>query len=268
MATYAIGDIQGCFSALHKLLEQIQFDPARDRLWFVGDLVNRGPDSLAVLRVVKGLGNAAITILGNHDLHLLAVWSGIATLHRKDTFREVLVAPDCEELLSWLRHRPLIHRENGFLLVHAGLLPHWTAAHAVELAHEVEAALQRDDFRTVLPTIYYRNSHAIWGADLTQRDRLGLITNILTRLRVCSPTGIPDFSFKGPPNQAPKGYIPWFQIPNRVSHEETIIFGHWSALGVMIDKKLLALDGGCVWGRELVGISLENRQLFRVSCSR
>ena len=244
MATYAIGDVQGCFSSLRKLVKQVGFDPARDRLWFVGDLVNRGPDSLAVLRFVKSLGSAAITILGNHDLHLLAVRWGIAPSRKKDTFQKVLSAPDAEELLTWVRHQPLVHQENGFLMVHAGVLPQWTVSQTVDLAHEVEVALRSDDFATALPFIYYRNGQTVWRKNLSFKDRLGLTTNVLTRLRICSPSGVPEFSFTGPPDQAPKGLIPWFQVPTRATKEDTIVFGHWSALGVHIQKNVVALDGG------------------------
>lgn len=267
MATYVVGDVQGCMTALRKLMDLIKFDPASDRLWFVGDLVNRGPDSLAVLRFVKGLGQAALTVLGNHDLHLLAVWSDVTSLTRKDTLQQTLSAPDCQDLLTWLRHQPLIHQEGKFLLVHAGLLPHWTTRQAVTLAREVETALRDDDFRKHLPFIYYRHAQAVWGEDLSEAERLGLTTNVLTRIRICSSHGIPDFSFKGSLNQIPEGYEPWFRAPSRAIHDKTIIFGHWSALGVVIQENVIGLDGGCVWGRELVAFRLDDHRLFRVPCS-
>jgi bis(5'-nucleosyl)-tetraphosphatase (symmetrical) len=247
MATYAIGDIQGCMGALRRLLDHIKFDPAQDRLWFVGDLVNRGPDSLKVLRFVKKLGTSAVTVLGNHDL------------------QPILSAPDAEELLHWLRFRPLLHAENGFVLIHAGMLPSWSITQATVLAREVEEALQRDNFKDVLPAIYFRKDVAASPKAHT-KERLGLTTNVFTRLRVCTNEGIPDFSFKGPPTEAPPGYFPWFKIPNRATQHETIIFGHWSALGIVQKKHIVALDGGCVWGRELVTMRLEDRQLFRVPC--
>lgn len=267
MATYAIGDVQGCMSSLRQLIDQIQFNPARDRLWFVGDLVNRGPDSLAVLRYVKALGSSAVTVLGNHDLHLLAVSIGITGLQKKDSFDEVLSAPDCKNLLDWLRHQPLIHREDGFLLVHAGLLPQWTTSQAVTLAREVEALLQSDDFPRKLPFIYFRSHKRVWSEDLSHQERWGLATNVMTRIRVCSEEGVLNFSFKGPLDQIPRGYMPWFHIPMRATRNETIIFGHWSALGVVSQDNVLGLDGGCVWGKELVALRLEDRRLFRVSCS-
>lgn len=266
MATYAIGDVQGCMKSLLQLVDKIQFDPDRDRLWFVGDLVNRGPDSLAVLRYVKALGSSAVTVLGNHDLHLLAVSVGVTGVQKKDSFHEVLSAPDSQELLGWLRHQPLIHQEQGFLLVHAGLLPQWTISQAVTLAREVEAVLQSDDFTRDLPFIYFRSVKRAWNDDLSAHERLGLTTNVMTRIRVCSLEGVPDFSFKGPVDQIPQGMMPWFQIPMRANRNETIMFGHWSALGVVSQDNVLCLDGGCVWGRELVALRLEDRSLFRVSC--
>ena len=267
MAIYAIGDIQGCFKALRKLVKRVKFDPTCDQLWFVGDLVNRGPDSLAVLRYIKDLGSAAVTVLGNHDLHLLAIWSGVAKVHRKDTLNEVLAAPDCDELLTWLRYRPMIHQENGYLMVHAGLLPQWTVAQAVSLAREVEAALQSKNFVDLLPSIYFRHSHVVWKKTMPYHDRLGLSTNVLTRLRMCSADGVPEFSFKGPPNEAAEGLVPWFEVPDRAIQKTTVVFGHWSALGLYVQDKLLGLDAGCVWGRELVALRLEDRKVFGVSCS-
>ena len=267
MATYAIGDIQGCMGALRRLLDHIKFDQAQDRLWFVGDLVNRGPQSLKVLRFVKQLGPSAVTVLGNHDIHLLALWSQITQPGRKDTLQPVLSAPDADELLHWLRFRPLLHTENGFMMIHAGMLPSWSIAEATALAREVEEALQRDNFQDVLPAIYFRKGVEP-STKMSRKERLGLTANVFTRLRVCTKEGIPDFSFKGPPKEAPPGYFPWFQIPNRATQDETIIFGHWSALGIVQKKHIVALDGGCVWGRELVTMRLEDRQLFRVPCPK
>jgi len=267
MATYVIGDIQGCMGALQRLLDHIQFDQAQDRLWFVGDLVNRGPHSLDVLRFVKQLGTSAVTVLGNHDIHLLALWSHITQPGRKDTLEPILSAPDADELLHWLRFRPLLHAEYDFVMIHAGMLPSWSIAQATALAREVEEALQRDDFQDILPAIYFRKVLAP-SAHLTTEERLGFTTNVLTRLRICTHEGVPEFSFKGPPAEAPPGYFPWFQIPNRSTQHDTIIFGHWSALGIVQEQHLVAVDGGCVWGRELVTMRLEDRQIFRVSCSQ
>lgn len=277
MATYAIGDVQGCFSALQQLLEQIHFDPARDRLWFVGDLVNRGPDSVSVLRYVKKLGRAswlrflkrlgraAVTVLGNHDLHLLAVANGCRPARSKDTFHDVLDAPDRDELLAWLRNQPLLHRENNFLLVHAGLLPQWTVSQAETFAREAEQVLRSTKNRAFLRSLY-QDEPDRWSEKLTGMDRLTVATKVFTRLRVCSATGKVDWTFTGPPDQAPDGYLPWFEVPNRRSADTTIIYGHWAAMGLRIRDNLLALDGGCVWGRQLVAVRLEDRQVFQISC--
>ncbi len=267
MATYAIGDIQGCLGALQRLLEHVKFDQAQDRLWFVGDLVNRGPQSLEVLRFVKQLGTSAVTVLGNHDIHLLAIWKQVTHPGRKDTLQPILSATDADELLHWLRFRPLLHVEDGYAMIHAGMLPSWSMAQAIALAREVEDALQRDNFREILPAIYFRKAGGAPSKAWSTEERLGFTANILTRLRVCTHEGVPDFSFKGPPGEAPQGYYPWFQIPNRATQHETIIFGHWSALGIVQQEHIIALDGGCVWGHELVTCRLEDRQLFRVPCS-
>jgi bis(5'-nucleosyl)-tetraphosphatase (symmetrical) len=266
MATYAIGDVQGCFSALTTLLEQIRFDPAGDRLWFVGDLVNRGPDSVSVLRHVKGLGRAAVTVLGNHDLHLLAVANGCRPARPKDTFHDVLDAPDRDELLAWLRNRPLVYREDNFLLLHAGLLPEWPVSQAETLARDAEQALRSTDYRALLRSLY-QDGPRRWSQELTGMSRLTLITKVLTRLRVCSATGEIEWDFTGTPDQAPDGYLPWFQVPNRSSAKATVICGHWAAMGLHVRDNLLALDGGCVWGRQLVAVRLEDRQVFQVSCT-
>ncbi len=251
---------------LSRLLDHIKFDEAQDRLWFVGDLVNRGPHSLEVLRFVKQLGKSAVTVLGNHDIHLLAVWCQITQPGRKDTLQAILSAPDAEELLHWLRFRPLLHIDDNIVMIHAGLLPFWSLQEAKRLAGEVADALRSETFRELLPFIYFRKmSHS--STQSRCYEQLGLTTNVLTRLRVCSPDGTPKFSFKGPPDEAPPGTLPWFRIANRATRDQTIVFGHWSALGIVQEDRLIALDGGCVWGRELVTLRLEDRQLFRVKCS-
>lgn len=265
MATYAIGDVQGCFSALRRLVEKIAFDPIRDKLWLVGDLVNRGPDSLAVLRYVKGLGQAAVTVLGNHDLHLLALSDGLTELRRKDTVQDVLKAPDRDDLLDWLRRQPLVHRAGDYLLVHAGLLPQWTSAHAVAMGKEVEKALRSPEYRTFLGGLYKPATYR-WTDDLQGGARVWTIAAVLTRLRVCSPEGDMDLSYTGPPEDAPKGFLPWFEVPGRKSADATIICGHWAALGLQIKDNLLVLDAGCVWGKQLAAVRLEDREIFTVSC--
>ncbi|MDX8399219.1 MAG: symmetrical bis(5'-nucleosyl)-tetraphosphatase [Gallionellaceae bacterium] len=266
MTIYAIGDIQGCHTEFRKLLEQINFDRTHDKLWLVGDLVNRGPDSLQVLRLVKSLGNSAITVLGNHDLHLLAVASGKAKLHRSDTLDEVLNAPDCNELLAWLRQQRLLYVEDDYVLVHAGLLPQWSVKQAASLAHEVEQALRGEDYTTFFEHMYGNAPHN-WRADLTGYKRLRVITNAFTRMRICEPQGDMEFKFKGEVENIPVGHLPWFDLPKRKSSNTTVIFGHWSALGLKLTPNLIALDTGCLWGGPLTAIRLADRKIYQVSCN-
>lgn len=267
MATYAIGDIQGCYTELQSLLKTIAFDPVHDQLWFVGDLVNRGPQSLEVLRLVKSMGESAITVLGNHDLHLLAVAAGVAKIHNGDTLDEILSAPDCEELLTWLRHRPLLHVSGQFAMVHAGLLPDWTIKQAAKLAREVEATLRSDDYVTFFQQMYGNQPNA-WNAKLRGNKRRRLIINAMTRMRVCNELGEMEFKFKGEIERIPAGYQPWFTLPQRSSRDETIIFGHWSALGLLMQHNVIALDTGCLWGGTLTAFRLEDRQIFQVASAR
>jgi bis(5'-nucleosyl)-tetraphosphatase (symmetrical) len=265
MATYAIGDLQGCLAPLQRLLAKCEFDSSRDRLWFVGDLVNRGPDSLAVLRFVKALGDRAIVVLGNHDLHLLTVAAGFVKPHHGDTLNDILNAPDREVLLDWLRHRPLLHQGEGVTMIHAGLLPNWSVTEAANLAGEVEAMLRGPDHLTFLAHMY-GNTPNQWHDDLTGWDRLRIITNALTRLRICTEAGVMEFSHKGELADIPVGYTPWYAVPGRKSSAETLVCGHWSALGLRLESKLLALDTGCLWGRCLSAVRLEDRTLFQVAC--
>ncbi len=265
MATYVFGDIQGCLTPLQRLLDLIRFDPAADRLWFTGDLVNRGPQSLNVLRLLKKLDSRCVIVLGNHDLHLLAVQCGIARPHAKDTIHAVLDAPDAEDLLHWLRHRPLLHREGAYLLVHAGILPHWNVEHALALAGEVEHAIRSDEYRTLLPFIY-KNGETRWDDTMPSPARLGFAANVFTRMRLCSREGTLDLSFKGPPEEARADLLPWFDIPPRHPRTETVLFGHWSALGVRVEERFIALDGGCVWGNDLACLRLEDRKIYTVAC--
>ena len=265
MATYAIGDVQGCLISLQQLLDRLRFDPASDRVWFVGDLVNRGPDSLGVLRLLKNLGPSARIVLGNHDLFLLAVAEGSAELRPKDTIHDVLTAPDRDELLAWLRHQPLHHREGSYFMVHAGVLPQWTITDAVNFAKDVEAVLSSDNYRLFLQRLFH-SPIPQWTPSLTGMDRLASITRVLTRIRACSTTGeMSDFS--GTPDKTPAGFFPWFHIPNRRSVDTTIITGHWAALGLRIEDDHLAIDSGCVWGRQLTVVRLEDRKVFQVECA-
>ena len=265
MSTYAIGDIQGCCTELQQLLEQVRFDSEHDKLWLVGDLVNRGADSLAVLRLVKSLGDCAIAVLGNHDLHLLAVAEGVAKLNRNDTLDEILHAPDRDELLHWLRNQRLLYAQDGYVLVHAGLLPQWSVTQAESLAREAEAALRGADYATFLAHMYGDAPHQ-WDDQLSGFQRLRVIVNACTRLRICTKKGEMEFKFKGEVENIPTGYMPWFDVPDRASRDATVVFGHWSALGLRIEPRFIALDTGCLWGGALSAIRLEDRQLFQVIC--
>jgi len=266
MAIYAIGDVQGCYAELRALLGVIGFDRGEDRLWFVGDLVNRGPESLATLRFVRDLGERAVTVLGNHDLHLLAHAHGFATGREDDTLEEVLAAPDRNELLDWLRARPMIHVESGYVLVHAGLLPQWDCAKAQSLAREVEAEIRGPRHLEFLAQLYGSKPDR-WRENLDGIERLRVIVNAMTRMRFCTPEGVMEFHTKGETASAPLGYLPWFDVPGRYSAGETVICGHWSALGLIFRPNLLALDSGCVWGGRLSAVRLEDRRLFQVPCA-
>jgi bis(5'-nucleosyl)-tetraphosphatase (symmetrical) len=260
MALIAIGDVQGCDAALGRLLARL---PADARLIFVGDLVNRGPESLAVLRRVRAMGERAVAVLGNHDLHLLAVAEGIRPEHADDTLAEVLAAPDAAELLRWLRQRPLIHAEAGALFVHAGLLPDWSAEQALALAGEVQERLRGADFHSFLAAMY-GNRPPQWDPGLTGDDRLRCILNACTRLRYVTAAGAMDLKLKGAPALAPAGALPWFLHPQRASRGSPVVFGHWSTLGLMLGKDAVAIDTGCVWGRQLTGLAWPQRTVVQV----
>jgi bis(5'-nucleosyl)-tetraphosphatase (symmetrical) len=267
MATYAVGDLQGCFDSFRRLLDLCAFDPARDRLWLVGDLVNRGPRSLETLRFVKDLGTAAVTVLGNHDLYLLMVAEGGAKYRGKDdTLQAILDAPDRDELLDWLRRQALCHLENGHCLVHAGLLPQWSAGQARELAREVETALTGPQYREFILNLW-GSEPASWSDDLAGWPRLRVIVNAMTRMRFCTPEGVMEFHTKGEVVNAPAGHVPWFEVPGRRSADTTLVTGHWSALGLKLLPNLLALDSGCLWGGHLTAVRLEDRKVFQVDCS-
>ncbi|HEX7810837.1 MAG TPA: symmetrical bis(5'-nucleosyl)-tetraphosphatase [Burkholderiales bacterium] len=267
MASYAIGDLQGCFGSLQNLLGETGFNASRDRLWFVGDLVNRGPQSLEVLRFIRSLGDAAVTVLGNHDLHLLMVAGGRAKPRKEDTLGTILDAPDREELLAWLRELPMTHVEGEYAMVHAGLLPSWTAAQAAQLGREVEQALRGPGWPDLMAHMY-GNHPDRWSDSLTGYDRLRVIINAMTRLRICTADGRMEFSHKGSLEDIPEGYMPWFAVPGRRSADSTVICGHWSALGLRAETNLLALDTGCLWGRRLSAVRLEDRRVYQVSCPR
>lgn len=263
MAIYAIGDIQGCHSALERLLERVAFDPAADRLWVVGDMVNRGPESLAVLRTLAGLGEAATVVLGNHDLYLLMVAAGDKRRDKDDTLYQVLEAPDRDELLHWLAHRPLMHVEGDYAMLHAGLLPMWTVTRAQELAAEVGTALTGPDAQHFLLHLA-GNRPDRWADNLKGWDRLRVIVNAFTRMRFCTPTGHLALRAKGPPDHAPAGTVPWFMAPERLNRSHIIVCGHWSALGYYRGEGVIALDSGCVWGGKLTACRLDDGQVFQV----
>jgi bis(5'-nucleosyl)-tetraphosphatase (symmetrical) len=263
MATYAIGDVQGCYDELRKLLGEIGFRRGRDRLWFVGDLVNRGPKSLEVLRFVASLGDAAITVLGNHDLHLLAQYEGVEKLKEKDTFQDVLDARDASELIKWLRERPMMHADGPYAMVHAGILPNWSVNKALDLGAEVQAALTARNYRDFLRRMYGNGPEA-WREDLKGWDRLRVIVNAMTRMRFCSRDGRMELEAKG--KTPPRGYRPWFDT--RPDDEATtIVFGHWSQLGLKVRARQVGLDSGCVWGGKLTAQRLEDRKLWQVGCA-
>ena len=265
MPTYAIGDLQGCHASLLQLMDVVKFDPKADRLLFVGDLVNRGPDSLEVLRLVKSLGAAAISVLGNHDLHLLALAEGFGRIHKGDTLDAVLAAPDRDELLHWLRQQKLAWREGDYLMVHAGVLPDWSVDDTMQRAAEAEAALQGAHYRDFFAQMY-GNAPIAWDANLHGIERLRVIVNAFTRLRYCSDAGEMEFHHKGAPGTQPAGWVPWFEVPGRKSAAATVIIGHWSTLGLVNRSDLIALDTGCLWGGKLTAIRLEDRQVFVIQC--
>ncbi len=265
MATIAIGDVQGCYDQLMRLLERADYDEQRDTLWFVGDLVNRGPQSLATVRFVKSLGSRQVTVLGNHDLALLVVAAGIHKPHRGDTFGDILAAPDRDELLAWLRHQKLMHADGGWAMVHAGLLPQWSIAQALACAREVETALQGPDYGEFLKDMY-GNEPLRWRDDLAGYDRLRIIVNAMTRMRLATADGTLEFSHKLGLANAPAGYLPWYDVPQRASRGATVIFGHWAALGLLLREDVACLDSGCVWGRSLSALRLEDRRLIQCGC--
>jgi bis(5'-nucleosyl)-tetraphosphatase (symmetrical) len=261
VATYAIGDIQGCMSSLERLLALINFSPTEDRLWLVGDLVNRGPRSLDVLRWARDHDRVITCVLGNHDLHLLARAAGAAAHKKRDTLDDVLDARDADRLLDWLRRRPLFHAEGNLALVHAGLHPQWTIDDAKARAAEIEHELRAPTWRAFLAQL--QGPTPRWDARLGGGDRWRAILAYLARARMLKADGRVDTDFDGPPNEAPAGLVPWFQFPNAAWRTHTIVFGHWSALGLDLGAHHLALDTGCVWGRALTALRLDDRMVFQ-----
>ena len=260
MSVYAIGDIQGCFDELQALLKHIKFDSVRDQLWFCGDLVNRGNKSLETLRYVKSLGTCAITVLGNHDLHLLAASNGVRKRNPRDTLDDVLEAHDRDELINWLRCRPLLHHDDtlDFTLVHAGLPPQWDLDQARSYASEVEHVLRSTDYAEFLKHMY-GNKPDLWSDDLCGHNRTRFILSCFTRMRYCAEDGRLDLDSYGPPGSQPAGYYPWFEIANRKSRNLRILFGHWSTLGNPEIPGIFPLDTGCLWGGQLTALRLESQ---------
>lgn len=263
-AHYVIGDIQGCQPKLEELLTEIASRAPDAHLIFVGDLVNRGPRSLQTLRRIRNLGEKARTVLGNHDLHLLAVAAGLRTQQRGDTLDEILNASDRDELLTWLRHQPLALSVADHLIVHAGVLPQWTTERTLALAQEVELVLQGPQWIDFLKEMY-GNQPAQWNDALTGFDRLRCIVNALTRLRFCSEDGVMDLACKGEVSDK-EGFLRWFDVSARQSKDATIVFGHWSTLGLMLRENLISLDTGCLWGGKLTAVRLEDREIIQVDC--
>jgi bis(5'-nucleosyl)-tetraphosphatase (symmetrical) len=264
MSTYAIGDIQGCHRSLTALLDAIAFRPEEDRLRLVGDLVNRGPESLEVLRWAKGLGEPHVSVLGNHDLHLLARGWGRASAKRLDTLDAILEAPDRGDLLEWLRHRPLLHREGPFLVVHAGLHPAWGVEEAEALARETEAVLRGPRGADLVGSLYPLEDAIDWDPGRTGLERARTVLAILTRIRVVTPGGRVLLDEKGPPEASAAEAVPWFEAPNPRDPGTTVIFGHWSALGLAERPGAVGLDTGCVWGGSLTALRLEDRHVVSV----
>jgi bis(5'-nucleosyl)-tetraphosphatase (symmetrical) len=265
MTIFAIGDAQGCQQQVVALVQKIRAVAADSTIIFVGDLVNRGPRSLDTLRTIRGLGDSAKVILGNHDLHLLAVAHGIRKLHKSDTLEEILAAPDRDELLDWLRHQPLALMECGHLVVHAGVVPQWTVQQTLSLAKEVSDILSGPDWLTFLRQMY-GNSPARWDDALQGADRWRCIVNILTRIRFCSADGTLDLESKEGSGGAPPGCLPWFDVPERKTADTPIVFGHWSTLGLTIRENLVGLDTGCVWGGKLTAVSLNDHSVIQIDC--
>lgn len=267
-APLAFGDLQGCLTPFRELLAKAAPSPDTP-LWFAGDLINRGPESLATLREVIALGERGVAVLGNHDLHLLSVSAGIRKSKKGDTIDDILNAPDAEDLLHWVRHRPIAHYENSMLMVHAGVLPQWDVDLTMELARDLEKALRRDNWKETLAGLY-GNEPSRWSKNLKGIERLRVTCSALTRMRFCDRDGVMDFSASGGLDSAPPGTLPWFDVPGRKTADITVVFGHWAALGLTLRQNLVGLDSGCVWGERLSAVHLVadpvQRVLTQVPC--
>ena len=264
MSTYAIGDLQGCFASLQALLTKLNFDKTRDQLWLVGDLVNRGPASLECLRFLRSLGSSVIAVLGNHDLHLLAVAEGLGKVGRRDTIQAILDAPERDDLLEWLRQQKLIHAEGRYLMVHAGLLPQWSLQQALALANEIETLIRGQHRRAFLKNMY-GNEPNLWDDGLIGYARHRLATNAMTRMRTLGNNNELELEFKGTLAEMPSTLVPWFSKRHPSFFDKTILAGHWSALGLHVTANFIGLDTGCVWGQQLTAVRLEDRAIFQVA---
>ncbi|MFA5985443.1 MAG: symmetrical bis(5'-nucleosyl)-tetraphosphatase [Methylococcaceae bacterium] len=266
MAIYAIGDLQGCYDDLMRLLDRIAFNENDDQLWFAGDLVNRGPKSLETLRFIKSLGDSAVSVLGNHDLHLLAASCEPKIANKQDTLIPILEASDCEELIDWLRYRPFFHFNHEFCMLHAGLPPQWDFDKTKEMAWLAEQALQSPDYKVFLKKMY-GNKPNVWSSRLKNAERIRFVINCFTRMRYCDVDGRMDFTNSGTPGSQPKHLIPWFQVPKRKSQDMRIIFGHWSTLGYYEGDNCYGIDTGCLWGGQLTALKLDHTmQRFSLDC--
>ena len=257
---YVIGDVQGCAEPLARLLAQI---PAHADVWFCGDLINRGPDNLGVLRQVQALGSRARVILGNHDIHLLGVAAGVRAPGRSDTLDDILLSPDCEGWLNWLRQWPLAHFEHGILMVHAGVMPQWSLKQVLQYSDEAHTLLASNGYIEHLKTLF-GSSPNCWKNSLRGAERIRAIINAFTRMRVCAPDGAMDFQFKGEIGDVPDGLLPWFRLPQRKTADQAIVFGHWSALGLHCENNTICLDTGCVWGQKLTAYHYPSGEVISV----
>jgi bis(5'-nucleosyl)-tetraphosphatase (symmetrical) len=268
VAPLAFGDLQGCRQPFERLLRKAAPTPETP-LWFAGDLINRGPESLNALRDVIALGRRATVVLGNHDLNLLSVAAGLRKPKKGDTIDEILAAKDAADLIEWVRHKPLAHFEHGMLMVHAGVLPQWDVALTLELASELERALRAPDWIETLAALFGNEPNS-WSGKLTRIERLRVTYNALTRLRFCTPEGEMEFAANGGPESAPPGYLPWYDVPGRRTEDVTVVFGHWAALGLLMRDNVICLDSGCVWGNKLTAVRLTAdpaaRTVFQVNC--
>lgn len=266
MAIYAIGDIQGCYNELRRLLDLIKFDPGQDQLWLAGDLVNRGPHSLETLRFIRSLGDAAISVLGNHDLHLIATVVSLGKTSKKDTLGPILRAADCDELIDWLRRQRLFYYNDDFCMLHAGLPPQWDFAQTKAMAEAVEKVIGGNEYLHFFRSMYGNKPNA-WQDDFAEAEKLRFAVNCFTRLRFCTVDGEMDFHFKGAPGNQPAHLVPWFAVPGRKSLDMRIIFGHWSTLGFYVGHNVYSIDTGCLWGGQLTALKLmPSPQRFSVDC--